>query len=214
MVRYERRTKGQFALACRYYTGSVTGGKNVLAHFFQSLPRLVEQLFQILLIFAVLGSSMFFIGMAIPRDRFDYTNAFYRPWKWERNGAIYEKLGIKKWKDRVPDMSKFVTRMYRKKLSGLRSKEHIRQLIVETCCAEMIHVLSMLLSPIFMVLVAGRAGIVGMVLHVLGNVPFAIIQRYNRPRLVKILERTEQAEARPAGTARTVVSKAAEETAR
>ncbi len=111
-------------------------------------------------------------------------------------------------------MSKFVTRMYRKKLSGLRSKEHIRQLIVETCCAELIHVLSMLLSPIFMVLVAGRAGIVAMVLHVLGNVPFAIIQRYNRPRLVEILERIEQAEARAAGTARTVVSKTAEETAR
>ena len=72
----------------------------------------------------------------------------------------------------------------------------------------------MLLSPIFMVLVAGRAGIVAMVLHVLGNVPFAIIQRYNRPRLVEILERIEQAEARAAGTARTVVSKTAEETAR
>ena len=63
-------------------------------------------------------------------------------------------------------------------------------------------------------LVAGRAGVVAMVLHALGNVPFAIIQRYNRPRLVEILDRIEQAEARAATNARAVAGKAAEETAR
>ena len=120
MVRYERRTKGQFALACRYYTGSVTGEECARALFSIASAACRAAFSDFVDLCGELGPSMFFIGMAIPAGiHWITTNAFYRPGKWQRNGAIYEKLGIKKWKDRVPDMSKFVTRMYRKKRSGV-----------------------------------------------------------------------------------------------
>ena len=35
-----------------------------------------------------------------------------------------------------------------------------------------------------------------MVLCILGNLPFILIQRYNRPQLIRLLERTKRREAR------------------
>lgn len=88
------------------------------------------------------------LGQALPR-RFHPERPPFRPWKWEKNGRIYSRLGIEKWKKLVPDMSRLLPDMVKKELPG-----------------------------------SGAAVLAVWVL--LANLPFMVIQRYNRPRLVRL----------------------------
>ncbi len=142
------------------------------------------------LICAVMGVINFCICESMPRKNFDYRAFPYRTFSWEKGGMIYQKLRIQKWKDRVPDMSRYMPKTFRKKLTIMRSPDFLEGLIAETCVAEMVHWVLTLLSPIFLILMPRVWNWISMVLYVLvGNLPFIIIQRYNRPRLVMILER-------------------------
>jgi len=58
--------------------------------------------------------------------------------------------------------------------------------------AELIHVLLCLSGVYCIVLLAGAGGLVIAVLNVLGNLPFILVQRYNRPRLAKLLKRCKR----------------------
>ena len=52
-----------------------------------------------------------------------------------------------------------------------------------------------LLSPAF-VLLMDEYGVLAMMLYILGNLISLIIQRYNRPRIMKIIQRIEQRNAK------------------
>ena len=49
----------------------------------------------------VMGLLCFLIGEMMPRKNFDYRVFPYACHGWERNGDIYLKLGINRWKDKV-----------------------------------------------------------------------------------------------------------------
>lgn len=138
---------------------------------------------------AIIGPMGFFVGQLWPRKNFNYRQFPFAPFKWEREGMIYLKIGIQYWKDRVPDISQYIKSMVNKRMGVFRSCEYIRQLIVETCIAEMVHFLLILASPAFLICLKGTWGLVGMISYIVGNIPFILIQRYNRPRLIKLLER-------------------------
>lgn len=131
------------------------------------------------------------IGNLLPRSWFRADRFPYRCFCWERNGKIYEKLHIRAWKDRVPDMSKHVRSMVRKKISARPSAESMDRLVRETCVAESVHWVLMVLSLGVLKIWKGLGGWLCYLLCVLGNLPFIIIQRYNRPRLVRTLNRLQ-----------------------
>ena len=144
----------------------------------------------------VMGLLCFLIGEMMPRKNFDYRIFPYACHGWERNGDIYLKLGINRWKDKVPDMSRYIPHTFRKKIGVMRSPEHVEGLIRETCVAELVHVVLILLSPVFLVLLPRGWNWICMLLYdIFGNLPFILIQRYNRPRLVILLERQREVQA-------------------
>ena len=66
-------------------------------------------------------------------------------------------------------------------------------LIAETCVAECVHWALIVLSlGLFLFWRGGWAFAFWLVYNILGNVPFIIIQRYNRPRLVMLEERRKR----------------------
>ena len=68
----------------------------------------VSQLLRFLLTVATLGFLAHSIGEALPR-RWFHADAFpWRAGRWEQGGRVYLKLGVRAWKDRLPDMSRFV----------------------------------------------------------------------------------------------------------
>lgn len=135
------------------------------------------------------------IGERLPRRRFDPEGWLFVGFSWEMEGRLYEKLGIRRWKDRVPDMSRLDPHMRRKRLRTLHSWEELELLIRETCVAETVHWALILLSPPVLWLWQGTGGRVLLALYVLlGNLPYILIQRYNRPRLMALLRRRARRE--------------------
>ena len=147
----------------------------------------------------VMGILSFFIGEMLPRKNFDYRAFPYAAHAWEKGGDIYLRLRINRWKDKVPDMSRYIPHTFRKKLTVMRSPDHIEGLIRETCAAELVHIVLVLLSPVFLVLLPKGWNWICMLLYnLLGNLPFILIQRYNRPRLIELMERQRQLRAQQA----------------
>ena len=160
----------------------------MFTRFFLSLPVLVGQFFKFAFIVAVIGSMAFPFGQLLPRKNFDYHRIPYKSFAWERNGMIYTKLRIQKWKDKVPDMSQYVKSAFRKKITVFRDSEYLDMLILETCVAEFVHFVLIFISPLFLIFMDSQWSWIWMILYLLGNVPFILIQRYNRPRLIRLME--------------------------
>lgn len=142
------------------------------------------------------------VGEALPRSRFNYRAFPYRTFKWERDGAVYRKLRVQKWKDKAPDMSRIVPGMVKKKAMLARDPIEMDKLIREMCVAEIVHIaLIVCVSPALIAIGKGVLGVACAVLYAAGNIPFIIIQRYNRPRLVIVLDRMLERENRAKKTA-------------
>ena len=158
------------------------------------------QLERCFIYFAVLGIASHIFGELLPRDRFHFDRHPYAPYDWEQNGNFYnKKLHIRKWRHLLPDKSQTMKSMYTKKLCNNFSSPHVCRLLQETCVAEFVHGALILCSPFVMLFSDGKTTVFCMMLFMLGNVPFIMIQRYNRPKLARLyraaLEREEKARA-------------------
>ena len=132
----------------------------------------------------------------LPRRWFHADRFPFRPQRWEHEGKIYEKLAVQRWKDKLPDMSRFLPWLTQKQVSASISAAQAERLVQETCVAEAVHTASSLLGLICLWLWPGWGGVVlWLIWFLLANLPFILIQRYNRPRLMRLrdlLQRREQ----------------------
>lgn len=129
------------------------------------------------------------VGEALPRRWFSPESWPFRPYAFERGGAIYQKLHIQCWKTRLPDKSVVVKRCEKKRIEGERTGGHMERLARETCVAEAVHVALMVISPVLLAVMDPPYGWICTILYGLSNVPFILIQRYNRPRLMRLCSR-------------------------
>ncbi len=120
-------------------------------------------------------------------DRFPF-----RPFPAEREGKLYERIAIRHWKDRMPDMSRLCRRIMPSKQLNAGDSSDITRLdamIAETCVAELVHALLSILGFGCVLIRRSAVGWLIACLYALGNLPYIFIQRYNRPRLVRLRER-------------------------
>ena len=143
-------------------------------------------------IVGVMGIVSYFLGERIPREWYHPERFPYRSWTRERDGQVYEKLGVKRRKTHAIDMSKFMKRSFPKQHTMSRDPAHLRRLVLEMCNAELVHWVLTLLSPIFVWLIEGWYGVVIAVGYAYYNLGDVMIQRYNRPRIQMILKRLEK----------------------
>lgn len=131
------------------------------------------------------------IDMMIPDRYLKPDRWWFRTRDWEKDGEWYrEELRIDRWKDKLPTL-KTAARFSKKRLTEA-SRRYLNRFITETCRAESNHLRAIgsvvamrLWTPIDLWLVC-------LLLAVVGNLPFIMIQRYNRPRLMRALERIER----------------------
>lgn len=141
---------------------------------------------------AVMGVFSFLLGRWLPKDWFRYDKFPYRIFTFEKNGKIYDKIYIRKWKECVPDMSKILPGMMpSKRLPGMMTPQQVKRMLQETCVAEFIHNLLCILGLPCIRIWGGAGGWVVYAVYVLGNIPFSLIQRYNRPKLIRIYQKLE-----------------------
>lgn len=144
---------------------------------------------------AVIGILAHVIGEALTRRWFDASRFPYRAYAFERNGQFYEALGIRKWKNVLPDKSRIAPGTYRKAIRGSaqqHSAAHMERLLQETCVAECVHWALLVISPILLFTMESPAAYVMTPLYGLSNLPYIMIQRYNRPRLAVLSARMQR----------------------
>lgn len=133
---------------------------------------------------------IYVVGRFFPR-KWIYENRFpFKSFKFEQQGKIYDKLKIKKWKTKLPDASlifhKIVAIIPKKRIDD-NKKDNIPVLIKETCIAESNHFFAAILGFFCVKIWHNTGGIIVSVCFAFANIPFILIQRYNRPRLMRAL---------------------------
>ena len=143
----------------------------------------------------ITGVIAFFVGRLLPKKWFRADLFPYRSFRFEQDGRIYDKIHIRKWQNKLPNMSKILPFMMpAKNLSG-DYKKRLPRMLQETCVAELIHTLNCFVGLYCLKLYPGVGGVIILILYItLFNLPFIIIQRYNRPRLMRLAKRVYQNE--------------------
>lgn len=126
----------------------------------------------------------------LPKKWFNPNNKIYNVSEKERKFLM--SIGIKKWKDKIPELGQTVN-FKKDKLVDANNPKYIEKFLVETCYAESLHICCAIFALIFMCFMPNGCfwnisfpiGII----YAMYNVPSILIQRYNRPRLKVQLKR-------------------------
>jgi len=158
----------------------------VLTVLFILLYRALQH--KALLSFAITFGTTFYhfamrllVGTLVPR-RFDYRKRWFQPAKWEP--ALYKALRLKKWKAELPT--------YNPRLFSIQENS-LEQIVTNMCQAEVVHEIIILLSFLPIAFSSVFNGFVEfLITSVLAagfDFLFVMLQRFNRPRIVKLLRR-------------------------
>lgn len=134
---------------------------------------------------AVLGVLSFVLGRLVPKAWFHADKFPYRTSESEQK--IFKALRVKSWQAKAPDMSRIFKRIMPEKKMTAETVADVPRMLEETCVAELTHALLSVLGLAMLWIWPGIGGIIVTAVYILlGNVPFIIIQRYNRPRLQRL----------------------------
>lgn len=154
-----------------------------------------------ILYMAAVGVVSFVLGRLVPKGWFDWERFPYRPFSFEKGGKFYHRLKIRQWQDKIPDMSRILPGlMPRKQMPEHPTVKNITRMLQETCVAELTHWLLCLAGLFLLWLWPGVGGILLAFVYIFfGNLPFVAVQRYNRPRLRRMLQhlQTNKAAEKP-----------------
>lgn len=127
--------------------------------------------------------------MKIPDSWYACTQRGFESQKWEKNGALWQNLfGIRNWKKFLPDGSAIVKDAYNKTHLHSINPDSLKKFILETKRAELTHWGLILPSFLFFIWNPPWAGFLMIIYALIANIPFILTQRYNRPRLERLLE--------------------------
>jgi glycosyl-4,4'-diaponeurosporenoate acyltransferase len=144
----------------------------------------------VLLDIAVWGGWSAVVGYAAhrrPASSFARDGWLYRPRRIERGGRLYERFGIKRWKDRLPEAGALFTGGFSKRTVRTRDRAQLARFVVETRRAEWTHWTIMLITPVFLLWNYWWVEFVMVAYALVANVPCLVVQRYNRARLTRLL---------------------------
>ena len=122
---------------------------------------------------------------AVMGNRADYTGRWYQPKAWEPK--LYDLLGVRRWKSKMPTYAP----------EAFDPAKHSWHEIAQAMCqSELVHETNVIASfvPILFSLWFGQLAvfIVTSVLAAAFDLVFVIVQRYNRPTVIRIAQRAAQ----------------------
>ena len=129
-----------------------------------------------------------FIGSVvnlIMKNKADHNSIWFREKQFENK--LYKLMRVRKWKKYLPTYSP---------VTFDTTQKTVKEIVGATCQAEIVHEIIMVLSlvPIaFIPFLGGAAAIIiTSFLSMLIDLTFVILQRYNRPKLIRVMERFEK----------------------
>jgi glycosyl-4,4'-diaponeurosporenoate acyltransferase len=147
----------------------------------------------------LLRSLLIFIAVTLAisyiSTKFSDAICFHKRWlykerSWEKGGQFYQKkFKIKKWKDKLPELADFIKSISPKKYIKDYGEATLDAYMVECCRAELTHWLIILTTLFFPIFTPPVIALYIFILACILNLPFVMIQRYNRPRLRLLMKR-------------------------
>ena len=126
----------------------------------------------------------------IPAQQLDHRRWLFRTRSWERGGRVYQTvLRIKTWKSLLPSGGPALGADFSLAHVESRDRVYLQRWVVESCRAEITHWLAMATVVIFLLWNPPVGVAANVVYAIAANAPCILAQRYNRPRVVAILER-------------------------
>lgn len=126
----------------------------------------------------------------IPTRQLDHRRWLFRTRRWERGGRFYQALlRIRKWKSLLPSGGPALGADFSLAHVESRDRTYLQRWAVESCRAEITHWLAMATVVLFLLWNPPVGVAANVVYAVAANAPCILAQRYNRPRVVAILER-------------------------
>ncbi len=123
-------------------------------------------------------------------ERLEHTGPVTTVRRWEHGGSIWQRLlAVGRWKDRVPDAGGFFAGGRPKRSVGSRSTDRLEDFRRETVRAERVHWIILSSTLIHLVWCRPTLAAVMVVFGLVLNVPFIVIQRFNRGRIDRVLAR-------------------------
>jgi len=142
---------------------------------------------------AVIGVSVGYGMHRVPAARLEHDGPLTRLRAFEADGRWYERhLRIKVWKARLPEAGALFADGFSKRSLDEASCAHLERFVVETRRAELTHWLVLASGAAFVLWNPPGLLAVMWVYAVVANVPFLLIQRYNRARLLRVLDRARR----------------------
>ncbi len=118
---------------------------------------------------------------------------WFRPRGFEYRGHLYRRfLQVQRWKHRIPEAGGFYAGGFAKRGLAHHDAEYAERFVLETCRAELSHWLTILLSLTFQFWNDWYVTAIMLVYALAVNLPCILIQRYNRPRLLRLLARANR----------------------
>ncbi|MCU1346496.1 MAG: hypothetical protein JWL70_2762, partial [Acidimicrobiia bacterium] len=105
---------------------------------------------------------------------------------WERDGRIYEAVGVRRWKDLLPEAGGFFAGGISKRSLWGGDGVALAGFAAETRRAELVHWTLLALGPVFLWWNPWPLGVSMMIYAVAANLPFVAVQRFNRGRLLRV----------------------------
>ncbi|HEX3026227.1 MAG TPA: hypothetical protein VHR42_03240 [Clostridia bacterium] len=146
-----------------------------------------------LFVFFLISIFMTLLAERLPMWLYYYKNWMYKERKWEDGGRIYERLFfVRKWKCRLPEISEFLKwRFSKKHLTEKNNPAYLTKFLVESCKSEFTHWMIILSTILFIFWSDLYTMSRTMMLALILNIPYIIIQRYNRPRIIKLIQKND-----------------------
>lgn len=128
---------------------------------------------------------------ALPVRFFERDGFLTRLRGFEADGRCYERLSIRRWKDRLPEGGAVLPGGFSKRRLPSRDRAVLERFCAETRRAELTHWLIPAAWPAFY-LWNSRPLATAMGVYAVGaNLPCLLVQRYNRARLLRLLAHPE-----------------------
>ncbi len=142
-------------------------------------------------IYWVLTLGRILLDPHLPARLFDPSRPAYRTHRWEADGEFYRQhLRVDRWKDYLPTFAG--PHGFSKKHLAAADADYLARFIRETCRGESNHVRAVGSVVVMKLWTPFDLWLFILVIALVGNLPFIIVQRYTRPRLQRALALTER----------------------
>ena len=129
----------------------------------------------------------------IPLARFDPQKSLYLTHKWEQGGEIYQKIfHVKSWKKFIPSGAAVYPNTFKLKTLPTYKFEYLQTWLKESCRAEFCHLVMILPGFLFFLWNSVEVGWWMVAYAVANNLVPIVMQRYNRPRVRKMLAQLQK----------------------